>query len=243
MLKDHQDAFGHLFKDYLRGTADSYVIERDDGLIRSDPIKGYFNTYRHWPANLRKAMRYIRGRVLDVGCGAGRHALYLQEKGHDVVGIDDSPLAIEVCKERGLKDARVISTTQIGTYLGTFDTVIMFGGNFGLVGSFEGARRLLKRLDRVTSQNGRIIATCRDPYQTDNPDFLEYHERNRKKGRMAGQIRLRIRHGRYATPWIDWLIVSRNEMQEILSETSWRVKRFIESGGDAYIAIIDKTKG
>ena len=74
------------------------------------------------------------------------------------MGIDNSPLAIEVCKQRGLRNAEILSIRQIGPKLGIFDTVIMMGNNFGLFGSCEGARYLLKKLSRITSERGRIIA-------------------------------------------------------------------------------------
>jgi len=74
MLKDHQDAYGHSLYDYLKGKAESQVVERDDGYIEPDRLKGYFNSYKDWPLMERNAMRYARGRVLDIGCGVGRHA-------------------------------------------------------------------------------------------------------------------------------------------------------------------------
>ena len=48
----------------------------------------------------------IAGSVLDVGCGTGEHALYLAERGHEVLGIDLAPRAVELARakarERGL---------------------------------------------------------------------------------------------------------------------------------------------
>ena len=114
----------------------------------------------------------------------------------------------------------------------------MFGGNFGLVGSFDGARRLLKRLTSVTARNARILANGRDPYQTDDPDFLDYHARKSCEGQDAGQIRMRIRLRRFATPWFNWLIVSRQEMEQILDGTDWAVDKYI--GSDRYTAVIKK---
>jgi SAM-dependent methyltransferase len=247
MLTDKQDAFGHEMYDSLtdekRRNYIIEIVERDDGYIEATggPVR-YLSEYKKWPSYYKKAIRYARGRVLDIGCGAGRHALYLQEKGLNVVGIDNSPLAIEVCKLRGLKDARVLSINQINSKLGIFDTVLMMGSNFGLFGSFNGARRLLKKLDNITSLKGRIIAETLDVYQTDNPDHLSYHEFNRQRGRMGGQVRFRVRYKKYATPWFDYLMVSKEEMADILDGTDWRINKFIDSRGPVYVAIIDKKK-
>jgi SAM-dependent methyltransferase len=88
----------------------------------------------------RQAMAYVQGRVLDIGCGAGRHALYLQGQGFDALGIDNSPLAVEVCRRRGLLRAQVLPITQVSRALGSFDTILMMGNNFGLVGNPRRAR-------------------------------------------------------------------------------------------------------
>ena len=246
-LSDAQDAYGREMWDYLEGKNEFEVVERDDGFIdASNGPKLYCAPYREWPAHYKTALRLARGRVLDVGCGAGRHALYFQERGHEVVGIDNSPLAIATARRRGrrgLRDGRVLSVTEIGPALGRFDTVLMLGNNFGLFGGAERARRLLKRLYGLTSERARLIAESTDPYDTTEPAHLAYHERNRRKGRMSGQARIRIRYKLYATPWSDYLFVSRDEMWTLLEGTGWRVARVIDAAGaPRYIAIIEKDK-
>lgn len=149
-------------------------------------------------------------------------------------------LALEVCKLRGLRNTKLVPISKIDSRLGVFDTVLMMGNNFGLFGSFDRARRLLKRLCKITSVRGRIIAESRDVYQTEAPEHLSYHERNRKIGRMAGQVRLRARYRTYATSWFDYLIISKEEMLNILDGTDWKVNKFIESDSSMHIAIIDK---
>jgi hypothetical protein len=229
--------------DYYHGTRTALVIERDDGYLEPDiGLQSYFAEYRDWHPIERKAMRYARGRVLDIGCGTGKHSLHLQQKGLDVVGIDNSPLAIEVCKLRGLRDVRPVPITRIGPRLGVFDTVLMLGNNFGLFGNPDRARRLLRRLHGMTSRRGRIIAQSADPYRTNNPDHLEYHERNRQRGRVAGQIRLRVRYGKYTTPWWDLLLVSKEEMADILDGTGWRANICLETEAGPYTAILEKTR-
>ena len=123
--------------------------------------------------------------------------------------------------------------------LGVFDTIVMLGNNFGLFGSKAKARGLLRRFHKLTSDRGRIVAETRDVYGTDDPAHLAYHERNRRRGRMAGQVRLRTRHRLQATPWFDYLMVSPSELVELLEGTGWHLARTLEAD-DLYIAVIEK---
>jgi SAM-dependent methyltransferase len=241
-IKPEEDAYGQEIWAHYQSREVFEILERDDGFIDviSTAPKMYFSKYEDWPPHEKKAMEFVKGRVLDIGCGAGRHSLYLQEKGFDVLGIDASPLAIKVCKLRGLKKAKVISIEDVDFKPNSFDTIIMMGNNFGLFGSFEKARRLLMRFYEITSKDALIIAETRDPYMTDFPAHLEYHEFNKKRGRMAGQLTIRIRFEKYATPWFDYLMVSKDEMKKILKETRWRIKKFIDSDDSQYITIIQK---
>ena len=242
-MKETQDAFGeNLLAQYQGGRMMSEFVERDDGYLDTGSDPGaYFETYKDWSKGEQRAIGYARGRVLDIGCGAGRHALYLQQKGFDVTAVDSSPGAIKVCKLRGVKKALVRSIEDVDKFpAGSFDTVLMMGNNFGLFGSRRKARLLLKKLARVVAPTGKIIAGSLDPYKTTNPDHLSYHKRNKKLGRMGGQIRFRIRFKDIIGKWFDYLFVSQKEMQEILSETDWQVEKFIKSFNDNYFAVIGR---
>jgi SAM-dependent methyltransferase len=242
-MKKSQDAFGeNLLTQYNGGRMISEFVERDDGYLdtASDP-GDYFSDYKDWAKGEQKAIGYAADRVLDIGCGAGRHSLYLQRKGFDVTGIDSSPGAVKVCKLRGLKKVLVRRIEDIDKFgAGSFDTILMMGNNFGLFGSRRKAVSLLKKIAKITTPDGKIIAGSLDPYQTTNRDHLLYHRRNKKRGRMAGQIRFRIRFKSIVGKWFDYLFVSREEMQDILSETDWQVEKFIKSFGDTYFAIISR---
>jgi SAM-dependent methyltransferase len=243
-VREREDAFGRTLLDHFEGRRAHEVIERSDGYVDvSGGPKAYFEPFRRWLPVERRAMRFVRGRVLDVGVGAGRVALHLQERGHEVVGIDNSPLAVEVARRRGVKDARLLPFVQIGPDLGVFDTVVMMCNNFGLFGSAAGAKRMLRRLSRLTSDGARIVAGSRDPYGTDNPDHLRFQEQNRQRGRMAGQLRLRTRHGLYRGRWFDYLLVSPEEMDALAKSGGWQVERRIEDDGgeDYYVALLRKS--
>jgi SAM-dependent methyltransferase len=248
MIKPEQDAHGQLVADHFAGKEVIEIVERDDGLIDASQFGPaiYFAEHKDWPKFERQAIRYARGRVLDVGCGAVRVALYLQTRGHDVLAIDNSPLAVKVCRKRGVKCAKVLSITQITRKLGVFDTIVMFGNNFGLFGGPRRARWLLRKFYRLTSDQGIVIAQSADPYLSKLPEHTSYHKFNRRRGRMAGELRLRIRHRKTIGPWFDYLIVSQTEMESLLEDTGWSVRRFIDSGKEwgafPYCAIIDKQK-
>jgi SAM-dependent methyltransferase len=242
--KQFVDAYGEQLWSYFKtGEPGNEIIERDDGLLSLGRYGGklYFSEYKDWQPIEKEAMKYVRGRVLDAGCGAGRHSLYLQAKGFDVTGIDNSPLAIKVCRNRGLKKAKVMAFKDIGQFKpDSFDTVIMMGNNFGLFGSYKLAQTLLRKLHRRTSSDALIIAMTRDPYATKDPAHAAYHKLNRKRGRMPGQLRIRVRFKGVIGNWFDYLLVSRDELKEILKNTGWRVERFIDGVDGAYIMVLRK---
>ena len=120
----------------------------------------------------------------------------------------------------------------------------MFGNNFSLLSNVKKAKRLLKTMHKITTEDALIIAGNRDPYITDNPFHLLYHKANRKKNRLPGQLKVRIRFMQYSTEWFDLLYVSKKEMKEILKGTGWKVYKFINSQefskNGLYTAIIKK---
>jgi SAM-dependent methyltransferase len=241
MLSAAEDGYGRVIYDHFRGLPSAEIIERDDGWFGvSTGAPAYFAEFDDWPAHQRQAIRQTRGRTLDVGCGAGRVALHLQHRGERVVAIDWSPLAIKTCRLRGVEDARVLPITRVGHQLGTFETIVMFGNNFGLFGSVRRARWLLKRLAGITSANAQIVAESNDPYRTGHPDHKRYQILNRRRGRLPGQLRIRVRCAQACTPWFDYLLVSPREMRSIVSQTGWQVRRLFPSKGSVYAALLEK---
>lgn len=222
------DAYGEALRAYHEGDESREIVERDDGLIDTGDVGLYFSTPDEWADRERAAMDRAAGRVLDVGCGAGRHGRYLQERGHQVVGIDSSPGAVAVSRDRGI-DARECDVADIRDLdAEPFDTVVMGGNNFGLVGTRATASRILGGLAAVTTADARILAETRDPHGTDDPDHRAYHEFNTERGRLPGALRIRVRYGAHATPWFDYLMVSPEEMREVVEPSPWHVAEILE---------------
>jgi SAM-dependent methyltransferase len=233
------DAFGKALMDYLNGNKSTYVIRRDDGLVEEHDPGKFFTEYEQWENCEKEILKYVQGRVLDIGGGAGRHALYLQNKGFEVHVIDISPLAVEVMKRKGVKNVYLMDLMKLEFPENYFDSILMMYNNFGLAGTIEGTKKVLKVLYRVSTDKGRIITTIRDPYKTDNPQHLAYHERNRKEGRPAGQIKIRIEYKGEIGDWFDLLMVSPGELESLLKDTGWGILKIVKENG-YYGAVLEK---
>jgi hypothetical protein len=105
--------------------------------------------------------------------------------------------------------------------------------------SWAVGHRLLRQFERITAARGRIIAETFDPHSQDDVAHRTYGERNQVRGRMPGQLRVRVRYRELATAWFDWLQVSRDELRIFLDGTTWRLTRILGEG-PGYVAVIDK---
>lgn len=220
------DAFGQALLTRLDGDRATIVIERDDGLVDVDG-SDYFSAPVGPEWDWISAR--LTGRVLDVGCGAGRGALALQEMGLDVVALDVSPGALEVARRRGVE----------ATFLGTvedlaaadpepFDHFLGLGNNLGLMANPAQAIPFLNALRRLGRNDAPFVGTMLDPYAGAAPVHLAYHEANRAAGRLAGEVRIRVRYQRTTTPWFGLFWASPQELDQVVQRAGWRITDLLE---------------
>jgi SAM-dependent methyltransferase len=217
------------------------IVERDDGLVNGAPAARYLAGPAGWPDCERRALDRIRGRVLDVGAGGGRVALAVQDRGAAVTGLDISPGAAEVAAARGVRSVVCATVDDHLTSGARYDTFVLFGNNVGLLGSRERAPRFLATLAGLARPGARIVAQGTDPYGTTDPVHLRYHERNRARGRLAGQLTVRVRYLDLATPWFDYLFCSIDELRELLAGTAWRLAEVDDGDPPLYVATLALT--
>lgn len=184
-MKD-EDLFGQALMDYYNGKRHKLEMERDDGLLDEQDMTFYFKDFDKFPESEKIALKYAKGQVLDIGVGAGRTALYLQGKGHEVLGIDISDLALEVCKLRGVKRLSNIDACNLRLKESSFDTAIAFFNNFGLCGTMDRVESMLKKLHGIITDDGVFLAESVDPTDTKKRIHLKYHRLNAERGEASG---------------------------------------------------------
>lgn len=214
------------------------IIERDDGLINGAPAEHYLAGPEQWQPYDHRALDRVAGSVLDVGVGGGRIALELQRRGVPVTGLDISPGAIDIARRRGVRDLVLATVDEHARDGRRYDTVLLLGNNLGLI---EGARRapgFLAALAALVRPGGQVIAHGTDPYGTTDPVHTGYHRRNRERGRLGGQLRLRLRYRDLGTPWFDYLVCSPGELAELVRGTAWRLADVDRADAPYYLATL-----
>lgn len=155
-----KDILGKALLNYLHGNYTEDIltetnISEEDAL----PISYLFRDFKKMPLIEQKALILAKGKVLDAGCGAGSHALYLQEKGLDVTAIDVSPGAIEVCTGRGVHKAKVEDLLDVSE---KYDTILLLMNGTGIFQNLEKAPHFLKHLKNLLNPGGQILIDSSD---------------------------------------------------------------------------------
>lgn len=212
------------------------INEREDGHVDSWAAARYIAGVESFLPCERRTLDRVRGRTLDVGAGAGRVSMALQERGVEVTALDTSRGAIEVARRWGVR------TTVNGTVADHivdgvhYDSIVLYGNNLGLLESRERAGFFLAELAALAAPGGRIIGQGNDPYAKKHPVHLAYYEHNRRRGRLAGQWTMRQRQQNIASPWYEYLYLSPHELEELLSGSPWRLVDVDDAETPVYFA-------
>ena len=134
------------------------------------PVKHLFRNLEEMPIPEQKALQLTKGRVLDVGAGAGCHALALQAQSIAVKAIDISPLSCEAMELRGVMDAECINLFDEHLETG-FDTILLLMNGTGIAGKIENLPALFNRLKALLNKDGQILIDSSDiKYIYENED-------------------------------------------------------------------------
>lgn len=161
-LPEQEDPMGAAIRDYFR-QGKSAQLKVLSSLFDDDemPVPHLFRSYDEMPPLEQRALNEARGKVLDVGAGAGCHALALQERGLDVTAVDISPLSCETMKERGVANVACVNIFN-QRFQERFDTLLLLMNGTGIAGKLSRLPQLLSRLKQLMNPGAQILIDSSD---------------------------------------------------------------------------------
>ena len=155
------DIMGQALLDFQQGQYTEDILtysslDEEDSI----PLPYLFRSFKDMPRLEQKALQLCKGDVLDIGCGAGSHSLYLQEKGFTVIALDSSAGAVETCRLRGLKN--VVQTDIMEYNKGKFDTLLLQMNGIGIAGKLKNLNGLFTHLKSLLNPMGQFLLDSSD---------------------------------------------------------------------------------
>ncbi|WP_010133997.1 class I SAM-dependent methyltransferase [Ochrovirga pacifica] len=232
------DVLGNALIDYYKQPKDqtlitfSSVAEKD-----SMPVSYFFRTFDEMPSLEQKALELCSGNILDVGLAAGCHALYLQNKGFKVTGIDISKGATNVAQQRGVR--HVIKGDVLNTLLDEkFDTVLVLMNGTGICGKLSNLANFLLKLAELLNSGGQILIDSSDiiyMYEDENGEhWIDASQA------YYGEVAFTMSYQNQTSETFDWLYVDYNTLQRCAIYNGLQCELIQEGEHYDYLAKITK---
>ena len=211
------DLFGKAILDFQTNNSPENIIT-ETNISKADEmdVAYLFRSYKEMPKLEQKALQLSKGKILDVGCGAGSHSLYLQEKGFEVTSIDISENATKACQLRGLKNAKVQNVLDLDSDLhpnNKFDTILLLMNGTGIFGILAETSKYLLKLKNLLNQNGQILI--------DSSDLIYMFDENEDGSYLVptnnyyGELTFTISYKNQTEATFPWLYLDYNTLQNI----------------------------
>ncbi len=223
-----KDILGQALHDYHNSSLKNELwINNKYGDKEEMPVDIYFRVDENMPDMEWFALDECRGQVLDIGAGAGSHALILQEKGLTVTAMDISPLSVKVMRSRGVKNAE---EADIFTYQSAkFDTLLLLMNGIGLAGTLEKLQELLLHLKNLLNPGGQII------FDTSDISYL-YEDHPKPSDNYYGEIWYQYEYEKQTNDWFQWLYVDEVTMQVVANASGYQMDVLLEDELGQYLA-------
>ncbi|MEQ3691357.1 MAG: methyltransferase domain-containing protein [Flavobacterium sp.] len=241
-----KDLFGKAILDYqTNNNPEDIITETSISEADEMSVAYLFRDFKEMPKLEQKALQLSKGKVLDVGCGAGSHALYLQnEKKLEVTAIDISTNAIEACKLRGLKNAKVLNVLDLDTDTSTalsmtnqndkYDTILLLMNGTGIFGKLDQISTYLKKLKSLLKEGGQILIDSSDIiYMFDQDEDGAYEV---PATGYYGELTFSIQYKGETEETFDWLYLDYNTLQNACYANGLKCELIMEGKHYDYLA-------
>jgi SAM-dependent methyltransferase len=230
-----KDLFGKAILDYQTNNSPENLITETTISEEDEMSVAYlFRSYKEMPTMEQKALELAKGKVLDVGCGAGSHSLYLQnELNLEVTAVDISSNAIEACSLRGVKDARIQDVMTLENE--TYDTILLLMNGAGMCGRLQNIPNFLMKLKSLLNPGGQILL--------DSSDIIYMFDDDEDGGKWIptdneyyGEVVFNIAYkGEKENPF-NWMYIDYNTLQNAAFANDLQAELILEGEHYDYLA-------
>lgn len=220
------DYFKHHKSDRLRVFSSQF----DEDEI---PVKELFRAEKQMPLLERTALSMATGKILDVGAGSGCHSLTLQEAGKEVHAIDISPLAVEVMKQRGVRN---VSQTNLfdERFCEPYDTLLMLMNGSGIIGKLENLPAFFKKMKQLLRPGGCILMDSSDlSYLFEEEDGSIVID---LAGDYYGEVDFQMQYKDVKGDSFDWLYIDFQTLSLYATENGFKAELVKEGKHYDYLA-------
>ncbi|QLC67336.1 class I SAM-dependent methyltransferase [Flavobacterium sp. LPB0248] len=230
-----KDLFGKaIFDFYTKNSPEDIITETSISEEDEMSVEYLFRTYNEMPKIEQKALQLAKGKILDVGCGAGSHALSLQnERNLEVSAIDISEKAIETCLLRGIKNAKVENI--LGFEGEKFDTILLLMNGTGIFGKLKNCNSYLTKLKSLLNPGGQILI--------DSSDIIYMFDEDEDGGKWIpsendyyGELVFNISYKGEKEEPFDWLYLDYNTLQNAAIANGLNCELILEGEHYDYLA-------
>lgn len=231
-----KDLFGQAILDYQTNQSpENLYTETSISELDVMPIDYLFRGYDEMPVLEQKALDLANGKVLDVGCGAGSHSLYLQEKEKEVSAIDISPKAVEACLLRGIQNVKVQNFLELDE-TEKFDTILFLMNGTGIFQNLLLINVFLDKIKKILNKNGQVLI--------DGTDIIYMFDEDEDGGKWIpsngnyyGELDFTVHYKGEQEEPIQWLYLDFDTLKNACEYHQLSCTK-IKTDGDSYLAKI-----
>jgi 2-polyprenyl-3-methyl-5-hydroxy-6-metoxy-1,4-benzoquinol methylase len=229
------DLFGKAILDFQTNNAPENLLTETNISDQDEMLVDYlFRSFAQMPKIEQKALELSFGKILDIGCGAGSHSLYLQNhKNLMVHSIDISANAIKTCQLRGLNNARVQNILDLNSDIEKYDTIILLMNGTGIFEKLTSTSLYLEKLKSLLNKNGQILIDSSDlVYMYDEEDLSEIKSRNK----YYGELTFNITYKKQQEKPFAWLYLDFDLLKKLSQENGLQCEKIIDGQNFDYLA-------